>query len=153
MTAHKILASLLFAALAFLVSEKPAECHKNHCHGPGLQMCGGGWKDHPVKVAHVGPEGGADDKSSACQSAVEELEEKIAVDAHTKCPELHPCATCPSRCNGCKQENPSAQIADDKKVHKTPTKRADGSWECKVSAQVDYRCRCSSCVVKADVKE
>lgn len=143
---QKLLAPLLVGTFVFVGYQPPAECHKNHCHGKEIKICGGGWKRYKETRTYVGPEGGTKKRSEACQAAVDELEEKLEVEAHSKCPELHPCATCPSSCNGCKQDNPSGQVWDEKR--KSTKKRDDGRYACEVKAEVAFRCSCSPCLKK-----
>jgi len=145
----KAIVPVLMGVVAFMYSEQPAECHKGHCHGPKLKMCGGGWKDFKEAAVHVGPKGGADNKSAACNAARAELVAKLASDAPKRCPELHPCATCPKRCTGCKQQNPLGRIVDKKRVHTSAKTDANGRWSCEVRTEVAFRCRCSPCKVKS----
>ncbi len=142
----KLLAPLLVGAFAFVGYQPPAECHKNHCHGEKIQICGGGWKRYKETRQHVGPEGGASTGDEACTQAIDELEEKLDVEAHGRCPELHPCATCPSSCNGCKNESSDGQVWETKQ--QSPKKRDDGTFECAVKAEVAFRCSCGACIKK-----
>ena len=134
---QKLLAPLLVGAFAFVGYQQPAECHKNHCHGEKIQICGGGWKRYKEMRTHVGPAGGASTSTEACEADVE---------AHTRCPELHACATCPSSCNGCKNENSAGQVWEEKS--KRAKKRDNGSYTCEVKAEVAFRCSCSPCIKK-----
>jgi hypothetical protein len=143
---QKLLAPVLVGAFAFVGYQAPAECHKNHCHGEKIQICGGGWKRYKEMRTHVGPTGGAKSSGAACNDAVDELEEKLEVEAHGRCPELHPCATCPSSCDGCKNDNSAGQIWEEKT--KTAKQRSDGRYECTVKAEVAFRCSCTPCLKK-----
>jgi hypothetical protein len=143
---QKLLATLLVGAFAFVGYQPAAECHKNHCHGKEIKICGGGWKRYKEIRTYVGPEGGAKTGTKACAAAVDEFEEKLQVEAHSKCPELHPCATCPSACGGCKQENSTGKIFDEKS--KTSKKRKNGTYQCEVKAEVAFRCSCGGCIKK-----
>ncbi len=142
----KLLASVLVGAFAFVGYQPPAECHKNHCHGKAIQICGGGWKRYKEPRSHVGPEGGERSGSRACEAAIDELAEKLEVEAHGRCPKLHPCATCPSSCNGCQQENSVGTIWHEKSQR--PDQRSDGSYQCKIEVDVAFRCSCSGCKKK-----
>ena len=143
---QKLLAPVLVGAFAFVGYQQPAECHKNHCHGEKIKICGGGWKRYKETRTHVGPEGGAKTGDEACEAAVDELSEKLEVEAHSKCPELHPCATCPNECSGCKNENSTGTVFEEKR--KSASKRGNGTYQCEVKAEVAFRCSCSGCIKK-----
>lgn len=142
---QKLLATLLTGAFVFVGYQQPAECHKNHCHGKEIKICGGGWKRYKETRTFTGPSGG-DKASEACDAAIDEWEEKLAVEAHEKCAEKHPCKKCPSACNGCKPENIMGSVYDVKR--KSTKKRSDGSYECEVRAEVAFRCSCGGCIKK-----
>jgi hypothetical protein len=140
---HRALAALFLFALAFVGYARESECHEGHCHGD--KVCGGGWKDYPEARTHVGPEGGVDSESDACPEALDELEDRLDVEAHGRCEDKHPCGSCPDACSGCKQQSPEGRIVDPSAVKKHARERDDGLYECVVTADVAFRCRCSDC--------
>jgi hypothetical protein len=145
---QRFIGAAAVAALAFVGFEPTSECHANHCHGDDIKICGGGWKRYTEAREHVGPEGGAATGSEACTQAVDELEEKLAEEALSRCTTLHPCATCPGECNGCAQSNPMGSIYKEDETRTSSRKRADGNYECVVKAEVAFRCACSACIKK-----
>ncbi len=142
----RLLWSLPFLLTALAPGNEPVECHKNHCHGPAL--CGTGWKDYREQASADAPSA-ADDKKSACDSALALLAEQTKARATEACNKHHKCGQCPDRCSGCELQRPTGRLGDEAKRKLAATQGSDGKWQCKAEAEVVFRCRCTFCKVKA----